>query len=256
MYGAGSAAQLLSDPTPVIAPPRMPGRAVARSEPQESVFAPPASGFGPAVVVNLRGGATANAAESQSTKSKASESKASGNSELSEEEEKAVQKLKARDQEVRTHEHAHAGAGGQYAGSPSYTYQTGPDGKRYAIGGEVQIDTSPEKDPEATIRKMEIIKRAALSPAEPSAADVKVAASADKIRQDAERELSQQKAEEAEGKDGEGGQGAAASGKAADAAPARDAARFAAAAAAYGGAGRLQMSPIGAGQGSGGIGRF
>ncbi|MEQ9335590.1 MAG: putative metalloprotease CJM1_0395 family protein, partial [Miltoncostaeaceae bacterium] len=30
----------------------------------------------------------------------------------------------------------HAAAGGQYAGAPSFTYQTGPDGKRYAVGGE------------------------------------------------------------------------------------------------------------------------
>ena len=47
--------------------------------------------------------------------------------------------------------------------------------KRYAIGGEVQIDTSKEKTPQETIRKMQIVIRAALAPAEPSSQDLKVA---------------------------------------------------------------------------------
>ena len=55
--------------------------------------------------------------------------------ELSEEEKEAVAKLRERDAEVHRHEQAHAAAGGQYAGVPSYTHQQGPDGKRYAVGG-------------------------------------------------------------------------------------------------------------------------
>ncbi|MEL7393699.1 MAG: putative metalloprotease CJM1_0395 family protein, partial [Pseudomonadota bacterium] len=47
--------------------------------------------------------------------------------ELSEEEQAQVDELKARDREVRAHEQAHAAVGGQYAGAPSYTFQTGPD---------------------------------------------------------------------------------------------------------------------------------
>jgi hypothetical protein len=99
--------------------------------------------------------------------------------ELSEEQQREVDKLKARDQEVKAHEMAHMAAGGQYAGSATYSYQTGPDGKRYAIGGEVSIDTSPIKDdPSATVRKMEVVQRAALAPAEPSGQDLAVAAAA------------------------------------------------------------------------------
>ena len=57
----------------------------------------------------------------------------------------------------------------------------GPDGNRYAIGGEVSIDVAPvDGDPEATIAKMEIVKAAALAPAEPSAQDRKVAAIAER----------------------------------------------------------------------------
>ncbi len=117
---------------------------------------------------------------------------------LSKEALQLLQKLQARDREVRTHEHAHMAAGGPYVrGGPSYTYKTGPDGKRYAVGGEVQIDTSPEKDPEATIRKMETVKRAALAPAKPSGQDRMVAARASMEEQKARMELMEQKREEA-----------------------------------------------------------
>ncbi len=116
---------------------------------------------------------------------------------LTEEERAQVQELKARDREVRAHERAHASAGGQYAGSPSYTYETGPDGKRYAVGGEVSIDSGPVAgDPEATIRKAEQIKKAALAPADPSGQDRAVAAQAEALKAQARAELTQQRAEE------------------------------------------------------------
>lgn len=111
--------------------------------------------------------------------------------ELSEEEQAQVEQLKARDTEVRTHEQAHLAAAGPYArGGPSYTYQKGPDGKRYAIGGEVGIDTSPvEGDPEATVAKARVIRSAAVAPAEPSSQDRAVAAAAVKMEQDALSEI-------------------------------------------------------------------
>lgn len=115
------------------------------------------------------------------------------NKELTPEQEKQVQQLKARDQEVRTHENAHKSAGGGYVGSISYTTQTGPDGREYAIGGEAQIDASPiPGKPEATIRKMDIVVRAALAPAEPSSQDYAVARAAQQARLQAQRELSEQ----------------------------------------------------------------
>lgn len=87
-----------------------------------------------------------------------------------------IEQLKSRDREVRAHEAAHAAVGGQYAGTPSYTFQRGPDGRNYAIGGKVSIDVSTiPNDPEATARKMDIVRRAALAPAEPSAPDRRIA---------------------------------------------------------------------------------
>ena len=94
-------------------------------------------------------------------------------------EQRMLAELKARDREVRSHENAHRAAGGDLVRGGSYDYQQGPDGKRYAVGGEVQIDTSPVAgDPEATAEKMGRVIRAALAPAEPSSTDLAVAAQA------------------------------------------------------------------------------
>jgi hypothetical protein len=104
--------------------------------------------------------------------------------------EKQVQDLADRDKEVRTHEQAHQSAGGEYASSPTYQFTQGPDGKRYATGGEVQIDTSAVPgDPAATIAKMQQIRSAAQAPAEPSAQDLSVARSAAASEAKARKEL-------------------------------------------------------------------
>lgn len=101
-----------------------------------------------------------------------------------------LDKLKARDTEVRQHEAAHQGAGGAYAGSASFTFTRGPDGKRYATGGEVSVDTAPiPGKPDATIAKMRIIQQAALAPAEPSSQDRRVAAQAARAMLQAQSEL-------------------------------------------------------------------
>jgi hypothetical protein len=113
---------------------------------------------------------------------------------LDEDQKKEVDQLKQRDQEVRSHEQAHMMAGGSLVrGGASYSYRTGPDGKRYAVGGEVSIDTSPvDGDPRATIRKAQQIRKAAQAPAEPSGQDQAVAAEAASMEMKAQRELSTQ----------------------------------------------------------------
>jgi len=99
---------------------------------------------------------------------------------LSQAEIQLLEELKKIDTEVRQHEMAHIATGGKYITSgANFTYQRGPDGKNYAVGGEVGIDTSPVPgDPEATVRKMRQVKRAALAPADPSSQDLKIAANA------------------------------------------------------------------------------
>lgn len=119
---------------------------------------------------------------------------------LTEQERKEVERLRRRDQEVRTHEQAHKSAGGPYAGQVTFETVRGPDGRSYAVGGEVKIDTSEiPNNPQATIRKLETVKRAALAPAQPSSQDRQVATQADAKIQQARQELREQKAaEEAE----------------------------------------------------------
>ncbi|MFH1135656.1 MAG: putative metalloprotease CJM1_0395 family protein [Pseudomonadota bacterium] len=118
---------------------------------------------------------------------------------LSEEEKTEVAKLRKRDQEVQAHEKAHLAAGGQYtSGRASYEYQTGPDGKKYAVGGEVSIDVSAESDPRATIKKAQTVRKAALAPAKPSAQDRKIAAEAAKMEAQARQDLAEQNSEQAQ----------------------------------------------------------
>jgi len=104
-----------------------------------------------------------------------------------------IRELKQRDQEVRAHEQAHASTGGIHAGSTSFSYETGPDGVRYAVGGEVSVDVSKVKDdPQATLEKMDQIQRAALAPAEPSSQDRQIAAEAAQKAAQALNEIAQQ----------------------------------------------------------------
>ena len=126
---------------------------VAPSKPGQGIQSPSS---GPATQVELTAAAEARLAESTGAEDpRAVEAgRAAGGAggageeedlrpgELTDEEEQIVKELKARDAEVRAHEAAHIAASGGLAGAPSYTFQDGPDGKRYAVGGEVSIDTS------------------------------------------------------------------------------------------------------------------
>lgn len=116
------------------------------------------------------------------------------NETLSVQEQQQIQQLQARNQEVRAHEQAHLSAAGEIAtGGASFTFATAPDGKRYAIGGEVNIDVSEAPgDPEATLRKAEQIRRAALAPAHPSAQDQQIASRAIAMANQARLELFKQ----------------------------------------------------------------
>lgn len=150
---------------------------------------PTSAGLYASKAVNTR--QTAEAAESEAQKQRA----AAGDQEnFSIDERRQIDALKARNAEVKAHERAHLNAASGIAVSgASYSYQTGPDGNRYAIGGEINIDTSPVAgDPEATMRKAELIRRAALAPAQPSSQDYSVAARAALMAIEARIELLKQ----------------------------------------------------------------
>jgi len=106
---------------------------------------------------------------------------------------RVINQLQRRDQEVRAHELAHAAVGGSLTGAPNYTFETGPNGKKYAVEGEVSVDLSiVAGNPAATITKMQKVHAAALAPVNPSAQDTKIAASAIQIILQAQSELQQQ----------------------------------------------------------------
>lgn len=111
--------------------------------------------------------------------------------ELSAADQRRVAELARIDAEVRAHEQAHISAGrGVVTSGPTYTYTYGPDGKQYAVGGEVGIDTSPEQKPEANIDKGQRIQDAALAPTQPSPQDYQVAAVGSQLEAQGRQDLS------------------------------------------------------------------
>ena len=122
-----------------------------------------------------------------------------------------IRQLTLTDTQTRLNEEAHVRVGGQYASSPAYDFETGPDNRQYAVSGEVTFNSTPiAGNPEATIRKLAVVKRAALAPAEPSPKDRAVATKAtqgitqaqaqlrtDQLREEAKR-ASEQAQEELE----------------------------------------------------------
>lgn len=120
----------------------------------------------------------------------------------------AIQQLQARDREVRQHEHAQMSAArGLVRSGPTYNYSIDPDGKRYVVGGGVEIETAEDRDdPEANAEKGRRIQADALAPAEPSGADLSVAVISARMEQRALAEIARRElaantyAEEAEGR--------------------------------------------------------
>lgn len=118
----------------------------------------------------------------------------STSTQLSSSEKALIARLQARDTTVKAHERAHISAGGGVILSGAvFTYQKAPDEKLYAIGGEVAIDTAPENEPEATVKKMQLVRTAALAPSDPSATDYSVAATASMLQMHARLEISRNK---------------------------------------------------------------
>ena len=100
-----------------------------------------------------------------------------------------ILRLQTRDREVRAHEQAHMSAGaGLITSGAHYTYETGPDGKRYAVGGEVGISLAEGRTPQDTMARARQIRAAALAPAQPSGQDLAVAAKASQMEMQARME--------------------------------------------------------------------
>ena len=107
------------------------------------------------------------------------------------EEQKEVKELGRIDRPVRSRELTHRAVAGSYArGNVSFEYVTGPDGKKYAVEGHINIDASPiPNNQEATIRKARVIRSVELAPTNTSPQDRSVSAEIAKIERKARMEL-------------------------------------------------------------------
>jgi hypothetical protein len=127
--------------------------------------------------------------------------------ELTPEQRREVQELQARDAHVRAHEAAHQAAGGALSGGASFTFQMGPDGRSYAVGGEVPIRMEQGGTGDETIENARQVRRAALAPADPSPQDLSIAAQAMSMEQAAQSRKARE-ASRAYGRTGQAGGGA------------------------------------------------
>ncbi|HET6282842.1 MAG TPA: putative metalloprotease CJM1_0395 family protein [Polyangia bacterium] len=116
--------------------------------------------------------------------------------ELTPQDQDTVRKLQARDAEVRAHEAAHMAAAGGHGSGASYDYQMGPDGRRYAVGGEVQVTVPSGGSPEEMLRNAQTMRAAALAPADPSSQDLAVAAQAAQMEVQAHRQKDAERTQE------------------------------------------------------------
>jgi len=126
--------------------------------------------------------------------------KSKPDNELTQDEKRLVQDLQSRDTEVRAHESAHQ-SGGAATGSASFTYQQGPDGKMYAIGGEVSVSMRSGSTPEETIANAQAVIASAMAPSDPSAQDFAVASSARVMMIKAQQQKTKEMQEEMLGKE-------------------------------------------------------
>ena len=90
---------------------------------------------------------------------------------------RVLEKFKTSDSNIRSHEQIHASIG--HTTAPiSYNYQEGPDGKMYAVGGHVRLDTSIPDDPKAAAFKLDQIQRASSGPTNLSSTDTSISTQA------------------------------------------------------------------------------
>jgi hypothetical protein len=106
--------------------------------------------------------------------------------ELSDTNKEALDELKKRDKKVKKHEAGHTGNPDiQTIGTPRYKYTLGPDGKMYAVGGEVTLSTGRVSNPQDALRKATALKKASLSSDDPSPADFAAASAASQMKAEA-----------------------------------------------------------------------
>ena len=144
-----------------------------------------------------------NAEQNTNSNSEEETSNNSDKEELSQQEKQEVADLKTTDAEVKAHENAHkSAAAGLRTSAPNYEYETGPDGKKYAVAGDVNISYQTSSDPEVNLKNAQQLKAAAPAPAEPSSQDRKVAMKAEREIAKARQEIQEEELKKEKEADG------------------------------------------------------
>lgn len=119
-------------------------------------FVPAALGTGPRGHVDAHGNNEAvqnnavTAAQAVDSRDKQNagqqENQTNKKGELTHDDHEMLTRRQNRDVQVRSHEHTHPVTTGRHAsGSISYSYQIAPDGRPYAVGGHLNVDTSANR---------------------------------------------------------------------------------------------------------------
>ena len=87
------------------------------------------------------------------------------------------------------------------SGGASFTYQKGPDGIMYAIGGEVPVRIQTGSTPQESLTNLQGVVATALAPADPSPQDISIASKARVMMMKAQQELAQEIQEKINGTD-------------------------------------------------------
>lgn len=107
-----------------------------------------------------------------------------------------IRSFEATEKSIINHEKMHMMIGGNLAGSPSFIYTTGPDGRRYVSGGQVNLKMPSGGTLTSLLRNLKRIKSAATAVSNPSAADISTASSAATLEASVNREIALSKMKE------------------------------------------------------------
>lgn len=108
-----------------------------------------------------------------------------------------IEELSEREQSIIKHELAHMLVGGGMAGSPSFVYTLGPDGRKYVSGGNVSLRLPKGGSYDQLLRDLKRVKAAATAPMDPSPQDMNTAAMATAMELSIKKEYTVKQAKEA-----------------------------------------------------------
>ncbi|MBI9012899.1 MAG: hypothetical protein JEZ08_11760 [Clostridiales bacterium] len=108
-----------------------------------------------------------------------------------------IAQLAMQEKAIISHEKMHLMVGGNLASGPSYIYTTGPDGKRYIAGGQVNMKMPSGGSLDSLLSGLKRIKNAATAVGNPSGTDLNTAATAAAIESAVLKEMALRKMNEA-----------------------------------------------------------